>query len=71
MKRLSTFDKVFDIIVTIISVLCLLVVLYPLYYIFIASFSSSSAVTSGKVILLPHDITFRGYEMVFERMKEK
>ena len=66
MKRKSKSDMVFDVIVTIICVLCLLVVLYPIYFIFIASFSSSSAVTSGKVILLPKEITFRGYEMVLE-----
>lgn len=66
MKRKSKFDIGFDITVTLVCILCLLVVIYPLYYCLIASFSSSPAVMSGKVILLPHDITFRGYEMVFE-----
>ena len=65
MKRKTRFDAVFDIVVTIICALCLLVVLYPLYFVCIASISGPSAITNGQVILLPHDITWSGYKMVF------
>ncbi len=64
-KRKTTFDAIFDVIVTIICLFCLLMVLYPLYFCVIASISSSSAVSSGQVILWPSDITFAGYKFVF------
>lgn len=65
MKRKTTFDAVFDFAVTIVCILCLLIVLYPLYFVFIASISGPSAITNGKVILLPRDINWSGYKMVF------
>ncbi len=65
MKRKTTFDAVFDFAVTVVCILCLLIVLYPLYFVFIASISGPSAITNGKVILLPRDINWSGYKMVF------
>jgi len=41
-------------------------VLYPLIYVVSASFSDPSAVTAGRVKLLPVDFTFSGYLKVFE-----
>lgn len=64
MKRKTTFDAIFDVVVTVICVLCLLAVLYPLYFCVIASISGSAAVNSGKVLLWPCDVTFAGYEFV-------
>jgi putative aldouronate transport system permease protein len=48
--------------------LCIItfIVLYPLIYIVCASFSSPSAVLSGKVWLWPVDVTLEGYKAVFE-----
>ncbi len=57
--RKSGSDKVFDGIVLVFLTLLLILVLYPLIYIVSASFSSASAVTSGKVILLPVDFSWR------------
>lgn len=65
MKRKTTFDAVFDFAVTVVCIICLLIVLYPLYFVFIASISGPSAITNGKVILLPRDINWSGYKMVF------
>lgn len=64
--RKSGSDKVFDGIVLVFLTLLLILVLYPLIYIVSASFSSASAVTSGKVILLPVDFSLEGYKAVFE-----
>lgn len=62
----SRSDKTFDIVVLIILTLLLIQVLYPLVYIVSASFSSPSAVTSGKVVLFPVDFSLDGYKAVFE-----
>lgn len=45
-----------------------LIVIYPLYFIIIASISDPDAVLSGRVVLLPVDITMSGYQKILERM---
>lgn len=62
----SGSDKIFDGIVLVLLTLLLIMVLYPLIYIVSASFSSASAVSTGKVILLPVDFSLEGYKAVFE-----
>ncbi|WP_052487003.1 carbohydrate ABC transporter permease [Gordoniibacillus kamchatkensis] len=47
-------------------IVCLVVVAYPLVYIVSSSFSSSAAVISGRVWLLPVEPTLKGYRAVFE-----
>lgn len=64
MKKKNS-DKIFDIIVHVIVILVLIVVLYPLIYIVSASISSPIAVNSGKMLLLPKDITWEGYKIIF------
>ena len=63
--RLSTGEKVFYTIAYTIITLLILVVAYPLIYIISASFSSASAVSSGKVVLWPVEPSLMGYETVF------
>lgn len=63
--RLSTGEKAFYTTAYVIIALLMLVVLYPLIYILSASFSSPSAVTTGKVVLWPVDLSLQGYETVF------
>ena len=46
-------DRIYNICVMIIALSALLLVLYPMYFIVIASFSSSTLVNQGQVILLP------------------
>lgn len=61
----SLGDNVFDVIVYILLILCFLVVAYPLIYVVSASFSSTQAVISGRVVLFPVEPTTYAYEAVF------
>ncbi len=63
---MSSADKAFNIGNTIILTVVLLLVLYPLWFILIASISDPNLVTLGKITFYPKDITFAGYERVFE-----
>ncbi|MCL2834249.1 MAG: carbohydrate ABC transporter permease [Treponema sp.] len=58
-------DKIFSMCCDGILLLVMLVVLYPLVYIVSASFSSSLAVTQGRVWLWPVKPTLDGYTAVF------
>ena len=58
-----------DLFITICGIVVILltaVVLYPLIYVFSASFSSASAVSSGRMWLWPVDITLEGYKYVLQ-----
>jgi putative aldouronate transport system permease protein len=59
-------DRLFTILNTLFLCIITFIVLYPLLYIVSASFSSPSAVLSGKVWLWPVDVTLEGYKAVFE-----
>ncbi|MBD1381871.1 carbohydrate ABC transporter permease [Metabacillus arenae] len=59
-------DKTFKAIVFIFLTAALMIVLYPLIYIISASISNPAAVNSGEMWLLPKDITFEGYKLIFE-----
>lgn len=63
------FDRVFNIIVTVISLAALVAALYPLYFVLIASISSPEDITLGKVIFLPSNINFRAYQFVLEEAR--
>ncbi|WP_261305459.1 carbohydrate ABC transporter permease [Paenibacillus andongensis] len=67
--RDSVGDKLFLISIYVILSLLLVVVLYPLIYIFSSSFSSPSAVTSGRVWLWPVDFSLKGYASIIENPK--
>ena len=62
-------DRIYNICVIIIALSALLLVLYPMYFIVIASFSSSTLVNQGQVILLPKGINFYGYQKILERFE--
>ncbi|NOU63825.1 ABC transporter permease subunit [Paenibacillus sp. LMG 31461] len=62
----SRGDQLFNIVNYTVLCLFTLSVLYPLIYVLSASFSSSTAVISGRVWLWPVDITLQGYEAVFK-----
>lgn len=64
--RQSTRDKLYLTFVYAFLILCLIVVAYPLVYIVSSSLSSSRAVISGRVWLLPVEPTLKGYRAVFE-----
>lgn len=63
--RLSPGEKLFYICAYMFVTLLALLVLYPLIYIVSASFSSASAVSTGKVILWPVNPSIEGYKRVF------
>ena len=61
--RESFSDRLFLIGVYLFLVIILLIVLYPLVYVVSSSFSSPTAVSSGKVWLWPVDFSLRGYQV--------
>ena len=62
---LTTADKTFHCVNNIIVAILLLVVLLPLINVVASSFSSASAVNSGRVLLWPVEPSVIGYEKVF------
>ena len=64
-KRKSNADILFDITNYTLLGGFVLMILYPLYFILIASFSDPNAISSGEVWLIPQDITFEGYQRIF------
>ncbi|MGE7823245.1 carbohydrate ABC transporter permease [Paenibacillus sp. NPDC093718] len=65
----SKWDKIFLGSVYIYLFIALIVVLYPLIYILSASISSPQQVNSGAMWLFPKEITWAGYQLVFENPK--
>jgi putative aldouronate transport system permease protein len=63
-------DMVYDVLNIIMLSTLLLVVLYPLYFVIIASFSTPSMVSTGKVIFWPDKLNLEGYKMIigYERI---
>lgn len=65
-KIQDTFgDKILELITTIILVLLLIIVAYPVIFVVSASFSSSQALLSGRVLLWPVEPTVSAYKVVF------
>ena len=62
----SFSDKVFDAVNVIIMIVLLAVFIWPLWFVMIASISDPSAVTTGKVFLLPKMITIEGYQKMLK-----
>lgn len=65
LKRKIFSDKMFNTMMLIIITAWLIVLVYPIIYIISSSFSSGEAVTTGRVILWPVDISLMGYKLVF------
>lgn len=63
--RESQGDRLFLLGIYVFLIAVLIVVLFPLIFILSSSFSSPQAVVSGKVWLLPVDVTLEGYKAVF------
>ncbi|GGD13202.1 carbohydrate ABC transporter permease [Pontibacillus salipaludis] len=64
--RKSREDKIFDVLNLFLLSGLMLVVLYPLYFVVIASISNPDYVYNGEVWLYPKDITFEGYQRIFQ-----
>lgn len=64
--RDSFGDRVLNFITAAILLVLILIVGYPVFYVISASFSSSAALASGRVVFLPVEPTLRGYEFILE-----
>lgn len=62
-------ERLFYLCVDFILIFATVVVAYPILYIFSASFSSASAVLSGRVVLWPVDFSLEGYKAVFQESR--
>ncbi|MBO2945492.1 carbohydrate ABC transporter permease [Paenibacillus sp. F411] len=61
----SRSDRLFDWFNVLLFCGILFVVIYPLYFIIVASISSPDLVNSGQIRFLPRDVTWIGYERIF------
>jgi putative aldouronate transport system permease protein len=61
----SKGEKIFEVFNIIFMIIICILTLYPLWYVFVASFSSGDAVTSGRVVIAIKDFTFEAYKQVF------
>lgn len=61
----SLDDTIFDIVNYIFAGLCFFLIAYPLIYVISASFSSPTAVSTGKVWLFPVDPSVASYGAIF------
>lgn len=59
-------DRAFNILLTVIATIWLIIVAYPCIYIISSSFSSGTAVSTGRVILWPVEFCLTGYELVLK-----
>ena len=64
-SRETVQDRILDILFYIIVGAFMLCCFYPVYFVILASFSSSTAVNSGAMLLWPVDFHLTGYEFVF------
>lgn len=64
-KKNISSDDVFNAVLVGIVILWLIIVMYPLLYIVSCSFSSGTAVSTGKVLLWPVEPGIEGYKIVF------
>ena len=65
-RRMSKDDRIYYTVIHIILGILLLTIIYPLIYIVSSSFSSPTAVSAGRVILWPVDLSLEGYTAVFQ-----
>lgn len=64
--RHSVSDRRFEVLLILILCVMGILVAYPLIYVLSSSFSSPSAVMSGKVWLFPADFSLEGYQAIFK-----
>ena len=65
-KKRRPGDLAFDIFNMCVMILLIFITLFPIWHVLVASFSSPTAVSEGRVSLWPVDITFYSYETVFK-----
>jgi putative aldouronate transport system permease protein len=65
LRRDTPGDIAFKFFLGLGCVLVLFLTLYPIYFVVIASVSDPAMVTTGKVWLVPRDLSWFGYEQIF------
>lgn len=65
-SRMTMQDRMFSIIVYIITFLLLAITAYPMIYVLSSSFSDRAQVIAGNVVLFPVDFSIEGYIAVFK-----
>ena len=60
--KISTGDRAFTIVNTIIMIIVCIIIVYPLYYVVLASFTDPVVVNSGKFLLYPEAPYLEGYK---------
>ena len=63
--QLARSDRIYSAINNSVLLIVLIAVLYPIVFVFSSSFSSSSAVLSGRVWLLPVEPSVEAYKVIF------
>lgn len=66
MERLSRSELIFKILAVAVVTIFGLLALYPMLYAFSASISGKIPYEAGQVVLLPKDVTFQVYELIYE-----
>ncbi len=64
--HISKADKGINAVIFALAVLAFLLAAYPLYFIFIASFSSPAAISTGRVTFFPKEVTFAAYRYILQ-----
>lgn len=59
-------DKIFNVVITILTLFFTVICAYPIIYVISASFSNPQDLFAGRVWLFPVNVTFKGYSAVFE-----
>lgn len=59
-------DRVFDMFNYALLFIILVIIIYPLIFVISASISNPQLVNSGQMLLWPKDITFLGYQKIFQ-----
>lgn len=66
LKKWDGKELAFRVVLSAVCLLIFLVIAYPLYFIVIASFSDSTLVATGKVLLFPKGTSLFGYKEIFQ-----
>lgn len=62
-------DRLFELICSVFLILFVVIVAYPIYFVFVASVSDPSAVSSGRFLLYPQGFNLDGYQRVLADYK--
>lgn len=66
-NKIRVGSVTFDIVLVLVLLLFCVIILYPFLNVIAISLSSSAAITRGDVGIIPIELTFKGYEIVFSK----